>query len=183
MRALNAIMRGITGFNHWLGKWVSYLMLVVFVLLLAEVGIRLVMGSPVVWTGELAQLVFGAYAVLSGGYIMAHHGHVNVDLLYSRFSPRVKAVVDIFTSVLFFVFVGALVYFGSSMAYESMEFWERSQSAWNPPIWPVKLAIPVGAVLLLLQGIVKLIQDILTALDVAPPPGQASWYYVPEEKA
>jgi TRAP-type mannitol/chloroaromatic compound transport system permease small subunit len=180
MRILHAFMRGVTRLNNWLGKWVAYLLLVIFVLLIAEVSFRYLLGSPAVWTGELSQMLFGIYAVLSGGYIMAHNGHVNVDLLHSQFSPRVKAIVDIFTSVLFFIFVGALLYFGSSMAYESMSFWERSQSAWNPPIWPVKLAIPVGAALLLLQGLVKLIQDILTALKIEPPQGQ-SWHFEPEE--
>lgn len=180
MQTLHALMRGITRMNLWLGKWVSYLLLVVFLLLIAEVTIRYIVGAPVVWTGELSQMLFGVYAVLSGGYIMARNGHVNVDLLHSTFAPRTKAVVDIFTSVLFFIFVGALLYFGSSLAYESMSFWERSQSAWNPPIWPVKLAIPVGAALLLLQGLVKLIQDILTALGIEPPQGQ-SWHFEPEE--
>jgi TRAP-type mannitol/chloroaromatic compound transport system permease small subunit len=46
-----------------------------------------------------------------------------------------------------------------------MELWERSQSALNPPIWPVKLMIPVRAVLILLLGIVKLARDICDVLD------------------
>jgi TRAP-type mannitol/chloroaromatic compound transport system permease small subunit len=178
MRALLMVMRGITRFNDWLGRGVALLLLVVFALLIAEVFFRYVSGAPKVWTSELTQMVFGVYTVLSGGYIMAHAGHVNVDILYSRLPPRARATVDIFTSVLFFLFVGALLYFGSSLAYESMSFWERSQSAWDPPLWPVKLAIPVGAALLLMQGLVKLAQDILIALDVAPPDG-VSWREIP----
>jgi TRAP-type mannitol/chloroaromatic compound transport system permease small subunit len=169
MRALHALMRGITRLNDALGKAVSLLLLGIFVLLIAEVCFRYFAGAPKVWTGELTQMLFGLYAVLSGGYIMAHGGHVNVDLLYSRLTLRTRAIIDIFTSVLFFLFVGALLYFGSSLAYESISFWERSQSAWDPPIWPIKLAIPVGAALLLLQGIVKLVQDILTALGAPRP--------------
>lgn len=169
MRALQAAMRGITRFNDWLGRWVSLLLLVIFVLLLAEVAFRYLAGAPKVWTSELTQLLFGVYVVLSGGYIMAHGGHVNVDILYSLFSPRTRAIVDLFTSLLFFVFLGALLYFGSSLAWESMSFWEHSQSAWDPPIWPVKLAIPVGAALLLLQGIVKLLRDAMLAFGVEPP--------------
>lgn len=181
MRGLYAVMRGITRLNDWLGRWVAYLLLAIFALLVAEVATRYLLGAPKVWTNELAQMLFGVYAVLSGGYVMAHYGHVNVDLLYSRFSPRAKAVIDVFTSALFFAFVIVLLYFGASLAEESMSFWERSQSAWDPPIWPVKLMIPVGAALLLLQGIVKFIQDLLTALGAAPPQGQ-SWHYVPEEE-
>lgn len=169
MRALHTAMRGITRFNDRLGRWVSLLLLAIFALLIAEVVFRYVAGAPKVWTSELTQLLFGIYAVLSGGYIMAHGGHVNVDILHARLPPRARAAIDIFTSFLFFVFVGALLYFGSALAWESISFWEHSQSAWDPPIWPVKLAIPIGAVLLLLQGIVKLLQDIMAALGVETP--------------
>jgi len=169
MRALHSAMRGITRLNDALGRLVALLVLVIFVLLIAEVLFRYAAGAPKVWTGELTQLLFGVYAVLSGGYIMAHGGHVNVDILYSRFSPRVRAAVDVFTSFLFLVFVGALLYFGSALAWESLSFWEHSQSAWNPPIWPVKLAIPIGAALLLLQGLVKLVQDVMVLLGADLP--------------
>lgn len=179
MHALHAVLRDVTRLNDWLGRIVALLLLVMFALLIVEVFFRYALASPTVWTNEFTQMLFGAYAVLSGGYIMAHDGHVNVDILYSRLSPRGRATLDIFTSVLFFIFVGTLVYFGSSLAYESMSFWERSQSAWNPPIWPVKLMIPVGAVLLLLQGLVKLIRDILTALGIDPPQGQC-WHDINE---
>jgi TRAP-type mannitol/chloroaromatic compound transport system permease small subunit len=171
MQAIIAVLRGITRLNDFIGRWVALLILVIFALLIAEIGFRYVLGAPMVWTGELTQMVFGVYAVLSGGYILAHGGHVNVDLIYTRFSPRGRAIIDVVTSALFFLFVGALLYFGSSLAYESMEFWEHSQSAWNPPIWPVKLMIPVGAFLILLQGFVKLARDILIALGQTPPDG------------
>jgi len=169
MRALYAAMRGITRFNDWLGRSVALLLLAIFVLLIAEVFFRYIAGAPKVWTGELTQLLFGLYAVLSGGYIMAHGGHVNVDILYSRLPRRARAAIDVLTSFLFLVFVGALLYFGSALAWESASFLETSQSAWDPPIWPVKLAIPIGAVLLLLQGIAKLLQDIMTALGIEAP--------------
>ncbi len=169
MQAVYAFMRGITRLNDWLGRAVALLVLVMFGLLLAEVFFRYAWGAPVVWTGELGQLLFGVYGVLAGGYVMAHHGHVNVDLVYSRFSPRTKAAVDVCTSFMFFIFVGALVYFGTSFALESISYWERSMSAWNPPIWPVKLAIPIGAFLLLLQGLVKLIRDILVLCGIDVP--------------
>ena len=169
MRALYAVMRGITRFNDWLGRSVALLLLAIFALLIAEVFFRYVAGAPKVWTGELTQLLFGLYAVLSGGYIMAHGGHVNVDILHSRLPRHARAVVDVFTSLLFFVFTGALLYFGSAMAWESMSFWEHSQSAWDPPIWPVKLAIPVGATLLLLQGVVKLLRDLMVVFGIEVP--------------
>lgn len=168
MRLIHAYVNGITRLNNFLGRWVAYLIFVIFVLLMFEVFMRYLFSAPTSWTNELGQMLFGLYIVLAGGYVMAHRDHVNVDLLYSSFSRRTQAWVDILTSSMFFLFTLALLYYGSSMAYESVQGWETSYSAWNPPIWPIKLAIPIGALLLLLQGIAKLLQDIVIALGLEP---------------
>lgn len=168
MRLIHGYIRGITRVNDFIGRWIAYLIFVIFLLLISEVVMRYVFSSPSSWTNELGQMLFGLYVVLSGGYVMAHRGHVNVDLLYTSFSRRTQAWVDIGTSVMFFLFTLALLYFGSSMAYESVEGWETSYSAWNPPIWPIKLAIPIAALLLLLQGIAKLLEDIIVAFKFEP---------------
>ncbi|MFT0544978.1 TRAP transporter small permease subunit [Allopusillimonas ginsengisoli] len=170
MRAIFIVMNGITRLNEIVGRLISLLVVFMSAFLLIEVFFRYVLSSPTVWANELTQFVFGFYAIMSGGYILAHRGHVNVDIFYSRFSPRTKAIVDIVTSALFFMFLAALLYFGSSMAYESISNLETSFSAWNAPVWPAKLAIPVGCVLLLLQGLVKLAHDICAALHPELPP-------------
>jgi TRAP-type mannitol/chloroaromatic compound transport system permease small subunit len=69
--------------------------------------------------------------------------------------------LDIITSFLFFMFCVMMVVYGGSLAWESLSTFEHSQSAWNPPIYPVKLMIPLGGGLLLIQGIAKLMRDIL----------------------
>jgi TRAP-type mannitol/chloroaromatic compound transport system permease small subunit len=38
---------------------------------------------------------------------------------------------------------------------------EVSFTEWGIQYWPVKLAIPIGAALLLLQGVAKLLKDVL----------------------
>lgn len=169
MRLIHAYIRGVTRLNNFIGHWVAHLIFLIFLLLLLEVFMRYLFSAPTSWTNELGQMLFGLYVVLAGGYVMAHRNHVNVDLLYSTFPRRVQAWVDIFTSCMFFLFTLALLYYGSSMAYESVAGLETSYSAWNPPIWPIKLAIPLGALLLLLQGTAKLLEDILVALGLESP--------------
>ncbi len=68
--------------------------------------------------------------------------------------------MDIATFFLFMLFIGVLLWQGLSLAAEAVEGWERSNSVWKPYIWPVKCMIPVSAILLLLQGIVRLTGDI-----------------------
>jgi TRAP-type mannitol/chloroaromatic compound transport system permease small subunit len=106
-------------------------------------------------------MLFGTYAILGGGYILLISGHVNVDIVYSRFSVKTRAAIDIVTSLLFFLFCGMLFIYGGSLAWDSLSRFEHSQSAWNPPLYPAKLMIPLAAALLILQGITKLIRDLL----------------------
>jgi TRAP-type mannitol/chloroaromatic compound transport system permease small subunit len=171
MSFLKRFIRTIDAINDWIGRFLSYFLFAFFVLLFIEVILRYFFNSPTVWANELAQMLFGTYAVLSGGYILLTGGHVNVDILYSRFSPKTKAAVDIVTSVLFFLFCGMLLIYGGSLAWDSLSRFEHSQSAWNPPLYPAKLMIPTAAALLILQGITKLIRDFLILLGKDDPSG------------
>jgi len=154
------IARAITRLNGWIGRMAHWLILPMFAMLILDVAMRYAVGRPAIWTTELTQLVFGFYAVIGGGWLLAERAHVNVDIFYGKFSPRRKALVDLCTSFLFFLFISVLIWQGSSMAWESTMKFETSQSIWNPPVWPVKLAIPVAGVLVLLQGIVRVVSDV-----------------------
>jgi len=171
MTFLKWFIRTIDAVNEWIGRLLSYFLFAFFVLLFIEVILRYFFNSPTVWANELSQMLFGAYAVLSGGYILLTGSHVNVDILYSRFSVKTRAAVDIVTSVLFFLFCGMLLIYGGSLAWDSLSRFEHSQSAWNPPLYPAKLMIPAAAALLILQGITKLIRDFLILLGKDKPSG------------
>jgi TRAP-type mannitol/chloroaromatic compound transport system permease small subunit len=157
----HSFIRTVDTINDWVGRAVSLFVLLIFFLLMMEVFARYLFNAPSVWANELSQMIFGAYVVLSGGHILWRAGHVNVDIVHSRFSPRGRALLDVITSFLFFAFCIMMIYYGGSLAWDSIARWEHSQSAWNAPVYPVKLTIPIGAVLLFLQGLAKLIRDIL----------------------
>ena len=162
--ALNAILDLVDKINDWVGKILSFGVLFMFALVMIEVIRRYFFNSPTVWGNELTQLIFGVYVVLCGGYIFRWGGHVNVDIWYNRFSAKGKAIIDMATFSLFLMFCGMMLVYGGSLAWESLSRFEHSQSAWNPPLYPVKLMIPTGAFLLLLQGIAKLVRDIVTVV-------------------
>ncbi|MFV0281079.1 MAG: TRAP transporter small permease subunit [Rhodoblastus sp.] len=164
------LVRTITWINTWCARLLAWLILPIFILLMADVIMRYVVGSAAIWTAELAQLIFGVYAVLAGGFLLVERGHVNVDILYGRYSPRRKAQVDLATSFLCFLFLGVLIWQGADMAWESASKLETSYSVWNPQIWPVKVAIPVAGVLLLLQVIVRIVSDIRTVMGLENDP-------------
>jgi len=161
MSIIHKIFGLIETINEWIGKvfGIGVVFMVAFVLI--EVLSRYLFNSPTIWCNELTQMIFGSLAVLSGGYLLKWNGHVTVDILYGRFSDRGKAIADIVTFPFFLVFCAMMMGYGGSFAWESLVTFEHSQSPWNPPIYPLKLMIPIGAFLILFQGFLKLLRDIL----------------------
>ncbi len=164
------LARAITRINRFIGRWVSLAVLVIFALLLTDVVMRYLVGSPTIWTAELATLIFGVYAIIGGGYLLAERGHVNVDIFYGRLSQKRRALLDIVTWPLFILFVGVLLWQGWEIASDAIGDMERSNSVWKAPLWPTKALIPVAAVLLLAQGVVRLWADVRVLRGLPIPP-------------
>ncbi len=119
--------------------------------------------EPSLWTLEMAQFAMVTYYLLGGGYSMQTGDHVRMDLLYSRWSDRTKAIVDTVT-ILFLIFYLCLLLFGgiSSTRY-AIQYGEESYSAWAPPMAPIKVIMCVGITLMLLQVIATFFKDLAKA--------------------
>ncbi len=111
-------------------------------------------------------LMFGMQYLICGAYAMLTESHVRVDIFYANFSPRSKAVVDLLTSIFFFIFAGALFMTAWIFAADSFRQGETSFTEWAIQYWPAKMVIVLGALLLILQGLSKLLKDI--SLVISP---------------
>ena len=106
--------------------------------------------------------LLSAYIILGAAYALHTRAHVNIDILHRRFPLRARALVDIATSTLFFVFVIILLWQLVERApWESLIL---SPHLLAPPNWPVRLLWPMGIFLLLLQGLAKLARDVVSAI-------------------
>ena len=147
--------------NVRIGEYVAYWAVIAVFVYYYEVLARYVFNSPTNWVHESMFLMFGMQYLLSGAYAYKEDQHVRVDVLYTKLSTRGKAICDIVTSVFFFIFIGTMLWTGARFAMDAIRFDEHSFTEWGVQYWPIKLAIPVGAALLLLQGICKLLKDIV----------------------
>ncbi len=147
--------------NVRVGEFVAYWAVISVFVYYYEVMARFLFNSPTNWVHESMFLMFGMQYMLSGAYAYREDQHVRVDVLYSRFSPRGKAIADIVTSVFFFIFTLTMLYTGGRFALDAINNAETSFTEWGIQYWPVKLTIPIGAALIVLQGISKLIRDVL----------------------
>jgi TRAP-type mannitol/chloroaromatic compound transport system permease small subunit len=147
--------------NVKVGEFVAYWAVIAVFVYYYEVLARYVFNSPTNWVHESMFLMFGMQYLLSGAYAYHADQHVRVDVVYSKLSTRGKAICDIVTSVFFFIFIGTMLWTGARFALDAIHADEHSFTEWGVQYWPIKLAIPVGAALILLQGIAKLVKDVL----------------------
>ncbi|MDJ0946914.1 MAG: TRAP transporter small permease subunit [Kiloniellales bacterium] len=119
--------------------------------------------DPSLWTLEMAQFTMVTYYLLGGGYSMQTGDHVRMDLLYSRWSDRTKAIVDAITVLFLFVYMVLLLFGGISSTRYAIQYGEESYSAWAPPMAPIKIIMCVGITLMLLQVIATFFKDLAKA--------------------
>jgi len=155
------VLRVAENINHWAGQITLYLVFALPAVMLYEVVLRYIFNSPTIWVFEVSNFLFGGIIILGGGYLLLHKGHVSVDIIYNRLSVRGRAILDLCTSPLFFLFVGVLMWQGIDMFWTSLSRWENSPSVWAPALWPVKLLIPVGCGLMLIQLLVNFVKNIM----------------------
>ena len=149
--------------NEWVGRVNSFVILVIICITLFEVTMRYLFNKPTIWVHETSGFLQMVYILMGGGYTLLHRGHVRVDVIYARFSPKAQAIVDLtLTTVLFFFFTGVLLYFGGQVALRSFEIKEMSSSGiWQGQIWPFKQFLPIGTLLIMFQFVLLMIRDFM----------------------
>ncbi|NWF93948.1 MAG: TRAP transporter small permease subunit [Syntrophaceae bacterium] len=161
---MKIVLNVIDGISHWTGKVTSFLILIITGVILFEIFARFIFARPTIWAFEISLALYGIYVALLGAYVLATGGHVNVDILYSRLSPRTRAGVNLFSWLIFFLWCGALVWTAWIRGWESLMARESESTAFGCPIYPVKLSLAVGGSLLLLQGLAGYIRNFYTLL-------------------
>jgi TRAP-type mannitol/chloroaromatic compound transport system permease small subunit len=159
---MKIVLRVIDGISDWTGKISSFLILFITAAILFEIFARYLFAKPTIWAFEISLALYGIYVALLGAYVLVTGGHVNVDILYGRFSPRTRAGVNLFSWLIFFLWCGALVWTGWIRGWESLMIRESESTAFGCPIYPVKLSLAVGGSLLFLQGLAGYIRNIYT---------------------
>jgi TRAP-type mannitol/chloroaromatic compound transport system permease small subunit len=170
-RALIGYVRFVDAVNRRVGRFAMYLLFVLMGILLwsAATKIGSDLGAPVnpsLWTLEMAQFVMVAYYVLGGPYSMQLGAHVRMDLLYGDWTPQRKAWVDAFTIVLVVVFLAILIWGAFDSTVYSLQYGERNPTAWRPYLWPIKVVMVTGFVLMLLQAVAEFLRDLATIRGV-----------------
>lgn len=152
-------VRFVEAVNYRIGRIVMYgIFVMVGVLLWSSVSKTFFL--PSLWTLETAQFAMVVYYILGGPYSIQLGSNVRMDLFYARWSIRKKAMFDAVTVFFLIFFLGVLLWGAIDSTQYAIQYGERSYSAWRPYMWPIKVVMCVGFVLMLLQATCELIKDI-----------------------
>nr|CAD6602851.1 C4-dicarboxylate ABC transporter permease [Rhizobium sp. Khangiran2] len=160
---LKTYVRIVDRFNRGIGRVTMYLIFVMMGILLWS-SMSKAFFLPSLWTLEMAQFVMSAYFLLGGAYSLQLDSHVRMDLAYGRWSPKTKAIVDVVTIFMLFIYLFFLLYGGISSTNYAIQYNETSYSSWSPYMAPIKIVMVIGIFLTLLQATSIFIKDLAVAL-------------------
>lgn len=147
--------------NTVIGKAAGWLLLVAVVISAVNAVIRKVFSySSNAWLDAQWHL-FGAAFMLCAAYTLLKNGHVRIDFLAGRLSKRKRDAIDIFGHLFFLLPLTLIfIYYSYPFAMRSLQSQESSANAGGLIVWPAKMLILVGFVMLGMQCISELIKRI-----------------------
>ena len=170
--------RPITGWidliNDWAGKILCLLMVPLIGVVVIEVFSRNAFGimagygwddtaralglGPTMFAYDISRMIAGVLFMGAAGYGLMRGVHIRADFLYRSWSNKTQATVDAALYMAFFI--PSMLFF----TIIAVQYWEIAyrtgetafDSPWEPLLWPARLAMPIGGLLLLLQGFPEL---------------------------
>lgn len=166
-----ALSRAIDALTTFVGKAAAWLILASVLVSATNAVVRAFLNvSSNAWL-ELQWYLFGAAFMLAAAYTLKQNEHIRIDIIYGQFSRARQHWIDLLGHLLFlmpfcllmtwyfFIYVGTAVRSG-----------EQSANAGGLLIWPGKLMLLLGFILLVLQGISEIIKKIAVMRGIIPDP-------------
>jgi TRAP-type mannitol/chloroaromatic compound transport system permease small subunit len=171
MKTLLGVCRAIDAMNERFGRLANWLVLLACLVSAGNAAARysLNLGSNA-WL-EIQWYMFGALVMLGAPYTLKVNEHVRVDVLYGSLSTRAQLWIDVAGGLLFLLPATIIIgWLSWPMFYSSWAINEGSLNAGGLVRWPIKFFLPLGFLLLTLQGISEVIKRIAALTGDAPPP-------------
>ena len=161
MQALLAVSRAIDWINARLGVVACWLVLIACLISAGNAGSRYLFSeSSNAWL-EIQWYLFSGIFLLGASYTLKVNEHVRVDLIYAHVSPRARLWIDVFGIICFLLPATIIL---TKMTWPFFyDAWLRNEDSNNAGgliRWPVKLVLPMGFALMLLQGLSELVKRI-----------------------
>ncbi len=171
MKALLSFSAAVDVMNERFGRVANWLVLLACLVSAGNAAARYSLSmSSNAWL-EIQWYMFGAMVMLGAPYTLKMNEHVRVDVIYGSLSTRAQVWVDIIGGVLFLLPATLIIgWLSWPMFYNSWAIGEVSANAGGLLRWPIKIFVPLGFLLLSLQGLSEIIKRVAALTGHAPLP-------------
>ncbi|MBN8532606.1 MAG: TRAP transporter small permease subunit [Rhizobiales bacterium] len=161
MQNLLKISSAIDAFNTRVGHIVKWAILAAVVISAVNAIVRKLFNvSSNSWL-EMQWYLFGAVFMLGAAYTFLKNEHIRIDVVTSHFAKRTRDWIDVFGHVFFLIpFCWIMIWHGIPFFQRSFAISEQSMNAGGLIVWPAKILVPLGFILLLAQAVSELIKRV-----------------------
>ena len=172
MSSLLSLSRLIDRLNERVGHAFYWLVLVTVLISAANAIVRKVFNYSSNGLLEIQWYFFSAIFLFLAGYTLLRNEHVRIDVISSRLSKRAQTWIDILGTLFFLLPMAILLMWLSWPVF--VDAYQRNEVSTNAGglIWPARLLVPVGFLLLVAQGISELIKRIAFLRGLIPDPSE-----------
>ncbi len=173
MPHLLRISRAIDVLNDRVGRTVYWLVLVAVLVSAGNAISRYSLNlSSNAWL-EIQWYLFSAVFLLCAGYTLHRNEHIRIDIIAGHLSRRTQTWIDVIGTILFLLPMSLIIMWLSWPVF--VESWYRDEVSANAGgliVWPVKLLLPIGFLLLTVQGLSELIKRVAFLRGLIPDPAE-----------
>ncbi|MBW8638732.1 TRAP transporter small permease subunit [Hoeflea sp. WL0058] len=164
---LSSLARTIDRLSELSGRLLTLLMPVMVLVIAIEVVARYLFSAPTIWVYDSALMIYAWVGMLGGAFAMKRDSHIRVDIFYSRFSDKGRAILDIVGAPIIAFFMVLVVWQVGLIAIDALETGSRRPTEWAPPLILFLAPIVVGAAAILVQLLSNMIKAVTILADGA----------------
>jgi TRAP-type mannitol/chloroaromatic compound transport system permease small subunit len=171
MNALLKFSGLIDALNERVGRAAIWLILVVVVISAGNAVSRFALNLSSNAMLEIQWFLFSAIFLFCAGYVLKRNEHIRIDVIAGRFSARGQNWIDVFGIIVFLLPMALLIAWTSWPVFTLA--WHSGEGSPNPGglvRWPVRLMLPAGFALLILQAVSELIKRVAFLAGRGPNP-------------
>ncbi|MCK9381277.1 MAG: TRAP transporter small permease subunit [Sulfuritalea sp.] len=161
MQGLLKLSSLVDDLNERVGRSMLWLILIVVIISAGNAAFRFAFNMSSNSLLEIQWYLFSAIFLLSAGYVLKKNEHIRIDVIISRFSARTQNWIDVFGILAFLLPMALIIGYLSWPVFTNA--WTSGEISSNPGgliRWPVRLMMPIGFALLILQGLSELVKRV-----------------------
>jgi len=171
MQFLLRLSRGMDAISEWVGRILTWALFATVIVSAVNAIVRKAFDMSSNAYLEVQWYLFAAVFLLCAAWTLRLNEHIRIDVIYGRYSRRTQILIDLFGTLFFLVPACLLVLYESWPWFvRAFESGELSPSAGGLVLWPAKVLVPAGFVLLLLQGVSEFIKRVGFLKGLCPDP-------------